>query len=122
MTAVAGRIPGNLDWIEAVEKAIRGGQEVGQVGTAVEGYEQGSRNGHYNRSSGSIVKNHARIYNNDKDLYLVIPETINRMVIDHTRCLHMCVHDSRSHELEAALDQILADRIGQRRFGRNLLE
>ncbi len=42
MTAVARRIPGDIDWITAVENAIRGGQETGQVGAAPEGYEQGS--------------------------------------------------------------------------------
>ena len=42
MTAVAGRVPGNLDWIEAVERAIRDCQAARQVGSAAEGYEQGS--------------------------------------------------------------------------------
>src|SRR6516165_10253990 len=44
------------------------------------------------------------------------------MVIDHTRSLHEGVRDGRTHELEAALLQVLAYGVRLRRASRDLLE
>ena len=42
------------------------------------------------------------------------------MIVDEAGGLHVCVHDRAAHELEAALLQILAQRVGYRRRGRHV--
>ena len=39
------------------------------------------------------------------------PETTDNMIVDHTRGLHVRIADRRADELEAALLQVLAQRI-----------
>ena len=54
--------------------------------------------------------------------YFFVAKAVDGMVIHHPRRLHMRVHDGRSDELEAALDQVFADRIGERCSGRELVQ
>jgi hypothetical protein len=42
-----------------------------------------------------------------------MPKTIHGMVVHHARRLHVCVHNRRAGEFEAALEQVLAARVGQ---------
>src|SRR5262249_25338810 len=50
-----------------------------------------------------------------------ISEAADEVIVDHSNCLHMCVDDSGTHEAESAVFQVLAERIGFGRGGRNLL-
>jgi hypothetical protein len=42
-----------------------------------------------------------------------MPKTIHGMVVHHARRLHVCAHNRRAGEFEAALEQALAARVGQ---------
>jgi hypothetical protein len=44
--------------------------------------------------------------------YRLMPKTIHGMVVHHARRLHVCVRNRRADESEAALEQVLADRVG----------
>ena len=48
-----------------------------------------------------------------------MPETAQRVIVDHPGCLHKGVANRRPDKREAALFQILAHRIGNRGFRRN---
>ena len=51
-----------------------------------------------------------------------MPETFYDMIIDHSGCLHVSIHDRRADEFETALNQIFAHRIGYFCLRRNFLE
>src|ERR1051326_613367 len=53
-------------------------------------------------------------------LNLLVPEAIRRVIVDHARRLHQGITNRRADELEAALDHVLAHRVGFFRFGRNI--
>ena len=49
-------------------------------------------------------------------------EAIQGMVVHEPRCLHVCIANRRSDELEAALPKVFAHRFGLRAGGRIVLE
>src|SRR5262249_45591002 len=50
-----------------------------------------------------------------------ISEALDEVVVHHSDCLHMCVYNSRTHEAEPAVFQVLAEGLGFCRGGGNLL-
>src|SRR5262245_25974551 len=52
---------------------------------------------------------------------LAISEALDEVVVHHSDCLHMCVYNSRTHEAEPAVFQVLAEGVGFRRGRGNLL-
>ena len=80
------------------------------------------RIGTIGRSCAKTTTSGCRLERSRRARQLGVAETVRRMVIHQPHRLHVRVDDGGPHKTEAALFQILADRIRQRGAGRHLAQ